>query len=229
MPSPTPTTPATTVDGATTAATSATSAIDNTANVGTTTTSASAKTAAHIATATAASTTTTATAISEKLNSTTPCWLCLPANNNCEARVRQCLMEQFRSAHTHVCTGYLEKYFQGGEQQGQYYPKPSKYRPFLMTTCYIKAHGPIIVTFVLMILAYDPFDALLFPPPSLLGDNDVDTPERKNRRMAQVAEVVYDNVAGFTGYGMVLKVRKQKHVLHVLLFIIIIYLSIHFS
>ena len=34
-------------------------------------------------------------------------------------------MEQFRSAHAHVCTGYLETYFEGGERQGQYYPKPS--------------------------------------------------------------------------------------------------------
>ena len=80
-------------------------------------------------------------------------------------------MEQFRSAHAHVCTGYLEKYFQGGEKQGYYYPKPS--------------------------------------------DNDIDTPERRNRRMVQLAEVVYDNVSDLTGYGMVLKVKTHKHVLNV--------------
>ena len=44
-------------------------------------------------------------------------------------------------------------------------------------------------------------------PSHILGDNDIDTPERKNRRMTQLAEVVYDNVSGLTGYGMVLKVR----------------------
>ena len=111
-----------------------------------------------------ASTATANTAAAIAATSSTTCWLCLPSVNDCEARVRRCLMEQFRSTHAHVCTGYLQKYFEGGEQQGQYYAKPS--------------------------------------------ESDVDTQERKNRRMAQIAEVVFDNVSGFTGYGMVLKVTN---------------------
>ena len=115
------------------------------------------------AAASTAATNPTVTATTPSINSSsTPCWLCLPSVHDCEARVRVCLMEQFRSAHAHVCTGYLETYFEGGERQGQYYPKPS--------------------------------------------DSDVDTQERKNKRMVQLAEVVYDNVSGLTGYGMVLKV-----------------------
>ena len=135
-----------------------------TANTGTVIPTSNASTG-NASTATSNTAAATATATATAATSSTTCWLCLPSVNDCEARVRRCLMEQFRSTHAHVCTGYLQKYFQGGEQQGQYYAKPS--------------------------------------------ESDVDTQERKNRRMAQIAEVVFDNVSGFTGYGMVLKVTSD--------------------